>query len=152
SWTLFKQARAAPGDVSRWEAAQRSLKETARAKEAARATSFAHERDRSEGLFTSMSWEVDAGLAAARRDRRLLDRLREIRFTRDATDPSRTAADAAYTAALHEYGHPPEYISDVDRADLHRIAGYLPNHGFDVDRADLRRIAAYLRNRPPNFS
>ena len=32
SWTLLNQARAAPGDVSRWEAAQRSLKEAARAK------------------------------------------------------------------------------------------------------------------------
>jgi serine/threonine-protein kinase len=90
--TLRDQAVAHPEDVSRWQVALVAV-------EQAEVGDDATARDR----LVTMHSEIKAGLAAAERDRTLLDRLVEIRSA-EADDPGGSATDAAYAAAFREAG------------------------------------------------
>jgi serine/threonine-protein kinase len=90
--TLHDQALAHPEDVSRWQVALAAVEQAEVGDDAT-----AHER------LQDVRTEIQAGLDAAERDRKLLDRLVEIRIA-EADDPFGSRTDADYAAAFREAG------------------------------------------------
>ena len=90
--TLRDQARANPEDLARWEVALAAV-------EQAEAGGDALARHR----LLDLHREAQAGLAAARRDEALLDRLVDIR-SGEADDPGGSVTDAAYADAFGDAG------------------------------------------------
>jgi serine/threonine-protein kinase len=90
--TLCDQALAHPEDVSRWQVALAAVEQAEVGDDAT-----AHER------LQDLHTEIEAGREAAERDRKLLDRLVEIRVAQ-ADDPYGSITDAAYAAAFREAG------------------------------------------------
>ena len=83
---LRDQAAAAPEDVSRWEAALQGLEVEGR------------EQPGRAALLAGLTREVQAGLAAAHRDRALLDAVAEVRSGK--VDLGLSGTDAAYARAF----------------------------------------------------
>jgi serine/threonine-protein kinase len=95
--TLRDHARAHPEDLSQWRAALGAIRRV----EDVLATDGGGTEARAQ--LAALRNDVQAGSDRAERDRRLLDRLVDIRSGK-ADDPAGTATDAAYSAAFSEAG------------------------------------------------
>jgi serine/threonine-protein kinase len=122
---LRDQARAAADDLARWQAAR----------EASRRVEVALGEDgdpRARRRLAALRREIDDGMAAAHRDRELLDALADIRSTQVDLGPRE--ADASYAEAFRRAGIDIDILPQAEAADHIRarpravalqLAGYL---------------------------
>jgi tetratricopeptide (TPR) repeat protein len=96
--TLLDQARAHADDPARWQAARAAIRRVDDLLGTGTSSGAA-----TRGQLAALRAEVQAGSDAAEHDRRLLDRLVDIRSA-EADDPDGNATDAAYADAFKERG------------------------------------------------